>query len=69
MYKRQVLGKSPLAFVQDLRVQRAQQLVSNGCDLDRVAAEVGYADTSTLRSLLRRKLGRGMRELRARGGG
>lgn len=64
-----VLGKSPLAFVQDLRVQRAQQLVSNGCDLDRVAAEVGYADTSTLRSLLRRKLGHGVRELRPQGGG
>lgn len=59
-----VLGKSPLAFVQDLRVQRARQLVANGCDLDTVAAQVGYADTSTLRSLLRRKLGRGVRELR-----
>ncbi|VVD66286.1 AraC family transcriptional regulator [Pandoraea capi] len=60
----QVLGKSPLAFFQDLRIQRARQLVSNGCDLDTVAAQVGYADASTLRSLLRRKLGRTVKELR-----
>ncbi|ODP31359.1 GlxA family transcriptional regulator [Pandoraea sp. ISTKB] len=60
----QVLGKSPLAFFQDLRIQRARQLVSNGCDLETVAAQVGYADASTLRSLLRRKLGRTVKELR-----
>lgn len=62
-----VLGKSPLAFFQDLRVQRACQLVQDGCDLDTVAERVGYADASTLRNLLRRKLGRGVRELRANG--
>jgi transcriptional regulator GlxA family with amidase domain len=60
-----VLGKSPLAFFQDLRVQHAQQLVAAGCDLETVASEVGYADSATLRALLRRKLGRGVRELRA----
>ncbi|MEI2296735.1 GlxA family transcriptional regulator [Ensifer sp. MJa1] len=60
-----VLGKSPLAFVQDLRVQRAQHLVSLGLDLEAVASEVGYADAATLRTLLRRHLGRGVRELRA----
>jgi transcriptional regulator GlxA family with amidase domain len=59
-----VLGKSPLAFFQDLRVQRAQQLVLDGCDMDTIASKVGYADASTLRSLLRRKLGRGVKELR-----
>ncbi|CAD6553139.1 hypothetical protein LMG28727_05483 [Paraburkholderia kirstenboschensis] len=62
-----VLGKSPLAFFQDLRVQRARQLVLDGCDLDTVAERVGYADASTLRNLLRRKLGRGVRELRVDG--
>ncbi|VVE09336.1 AraC family transcriptional regulator [Pandoraea aquatica] len=61
----QVLGKSPLAFFQDLRIQRARQLVSNGCDLDTVATQVGYADASTLRNLLRRKLGRTVKELRS----
>lgn len=60
-----VLGKSPLAFVQDLRVERAQQLVALGRDLDSIATEVGYADSATLRTLLRRRLGRGVRELRA----
>jgi transcriptional regulator GlxA family with amidase domain len=59
-----VLGKSPLAFFQDLRVQRAQQLVLDGCDMDTIASKVGYADASTLRNLLRRKLGRGIKELR-----
>ncbi|MDF1635444.1 helix-turn-helix domain-containing protein [Mycoplana sp. MJR14] len=60
-----VLGKSPLAFFQDLRVERAQHLISIGLDLDRIAGEVGYADTATLRNLLRQRLGRGVRELRA----
>ncbi|RKF38178.1 GlxA family transcriptional regulator [Paraburkholderia fungorum] len=60
-----VLGKSPLAFFQDLRIERAQNLVAIGYDLETIASEVGYADTATLRTLLRRKLGRGVRELRA----
>jgi transcriptional regulator GlxA family with amidase domain len=36
--------------------------------VDRIAAEIGYSDGVTLRSLLRRKLGRGVRELRSRHG-
>ena len=60
-----VLGKSPLAFVQDMRVERAQHLISLGDDLERIADEVGYADSATLRNLLRRRLGRGVRDLRA----
>lgn len=60
-----VLGKSPLAFFQDLRIERARQLVSAGCDLEKIASEVGYADSATLRTLLRRKLGHGVREMRA----
>ncbi|CAB3658349.1 hypothetical protein LMG22037_01321 [Paraburkholderia phenoliruptrix] len=60
-----VLGKSPLAFFQDLRIERAQSLVSMGYDLEKIASEVGYADSATLRALLRRRLGRGVRELRA----
>jgi hypothetical protein len=36
-----VPGKSPLAFVQDMRVERAQCLISIGQDLDRLASEVG----------------------------
>jgi transcriptional regulator GlxA family with amidase domain len=33
-------------------------------DVERIAAAVGYADGVTLRNLLRRKLGRGVREIR-----
>ncbi|RDS79891.1 helix-turn-helix domain-containing protein [Dyella monticola] len=60
-----VLGKSPLDYFQDLRVEHARSLVQGGVDLEEIAAEVGYADGATLRSLLRQRLGRGVRELRA----
>lgn len=61
-----VLGKSPLAYFQDLRVEHAQSLLrGGGLDLERIAAEVGYGDGATLRNLLRQRLGRGVRELRA----
>jgi transcriptional regulator GlxA family with amidase domain len=61
-----VLGKSPLSYFQDLRVERARSLL-NGSDLDveAVAFEVGYEDGATLRTLLRERLGRGVRDLRA----
>jgi transcriptional regulator GlxA family with amidase domain len=59
-----VLGKSPLDYFQDLRVERARALVQGGVDLEEIATEVGYADGATLRSLLRQRLGRGVRELR-----
>lgn len=62
----EVLGKSPLAYFQDLRVEHAQSLLRSGrLDLERIAAEVGYGDGATLRNLLRQRLGRGVRELRA----
>jgi len=61
-----VLGKSPLSYFQDLRVERAQSLLhGSGLDLEAIAAEVGYVDGATLRTLLRRRLGRGVRDLRA----
>ncbi len=61
-----VLGKSPLAYFQDLRVERAQSLLhGSGLDIEAIAAEVGYMDGATLRTLLRQRLGRGVRELRA----
>lgn len=61
-----VLGKSPLAYFQDLRVEHAQSLLHrNGYDIETIAAEVGYADGVTLRALLRQRLGRGVREIRA----
>jgi transcriptional regulator GlxA family with amidase domain len=60
-----VLGKSPLEYFQDLRVERAVHLLeSSQASVDQIAAEVGYAEGVTLRTLLRRKLGRGVREIR-----
>jgi transcriptional regulator GlxA family with amidase domain len=61
-----VLGKSPLAYFQDLRVEHAQSLLhGSGLDVEAIAAEVGYAEGATLRTLLRQRLGRGVRDLRA----
>ncbi|CAB3790572.1 GlxA family transcriptional regulator [Paraburkholderia caffeinilytica] len=61
-----VLGKSPLSYFQDLRVERARSLVhGSDLDLDAIAVEVGYVDGATLGTLLRDRLGRGVRELRA----
>jgi transcriptional regulator GlxA family with amidase domain len=62
-----VLGKTPLSYFQDLRVERAVHLLRTGSEsVDQIAAQIGYSDGVTLRTLLRRKLGRGVRELRAR---
>ena len=64
---RSVLGKTPLSYFQDLRIERALHLLRTGTDsVDQIAAQIGYADGVTLRALLRRKLGRGVRELRSR---
>jgi transcriptional regulator GlxA family with amidase domain len=63
---RAVLGKSPIGFVQDLRLERATHLLRVTRDsVDAIAAEVGYEDGSTLRALLRRRLHTGVREVRA----
>ena len=62
-----VLGKTPLSYFQDLRVERALHLLRTGSEsVDQIATQIGYADGVTLRSLLRRKLGKGVRELRGR---
>ncbi|MCB9585324.1 MAG: helix-turn-helix domain-containing protein [Polyangiaceae bacterium] len=60
-----VLGRSPLGFVQDLRVEQAiHRLRTTDASVDDIAREVGYLDGVTLRNLLRKKTGRGVRELR-----
>jgi len=60
-----VLGKSPLAFFQDLRIERAVHLLrTTRASVDQIAAKVGYAEGVTLRTLLRRKLGRSVHEIR-----
>jgi transcriptional regulator GlxA family with amidase domain len=62
---RAVLGKPPIGFVQDLRLERAIHLLRVSKDsVDSIASSVGYEDGSTLRSLLRRKMHTGVRQLR-----
>ncbi len=62
---RAVLGVSPVSYVRDLRVERAiHRLQTTDDSLDQIADAVGYGDGATLRTLLRTKTGRGVRELR-----
>ena len=60
-----VLGKSPLAYFQGLRVERAVHLLkTESSSVEEVARRVGYADSATLRAFLRRQLNRGVMEIR-----
>jgi transcriptional regulator GlxA family with amidase domain len=60
-----VLGKSPLSYFQILRVERAVHLLkTSNSSVDEVAERVGYSDGTTLRTLLRRQLNLGVREIR-----
>lgn len=62
-----MIGKSPVQYIQDLRIERAAHLLkASNYSVDRIAAQVGYADGATLRTLLLRRLGKGIRELRPR---
>lgn len=61
-----VLGRTPVNYVQDVRIESAVHMIkTSGLSIDRVAEAVGYADGVTLRTLLRRRLGKGIREIRA----
>jgi len=62
---RDVLGKTPISHVQDLRIERAVHLLkTSDTSVDSIAHTVGYADGVTLRTLLRRRLGKGIREIK-----
>jgi transcriptional regulator GlxA family with amidase domain len=60
-----VLGKTPLSYVQALRVERAAHLLrTTNASVDQVAARVGYGAGATLSALLRRELHVGVKQLR-----
>jgi transcriptional regulator GlxA family with amidase domain len=60
-----VVGKTPLSYVRDLRIERAVHLLkTTATSVDRIAESVGYVDGGTLRTLLRQRLGMGIREIR-----
>lgn len=62
------LGLSPIGFVQRLRVEAAVHLLETSrLSLDEISARVGYADTNTLRRLVRRDTGLSPRDVRRRG--
>ena len=61
-----VLGKSPLSYLQSLRVERAVHLLrTSSSNVDEIASKVGYSDGATLRALLRRRLNLGIKEIRS----
>lgn len=60
-------GMSPVRFLQQIRVERAIELIeTTALPFEEVAFRVGYADPSTLRNLIRRGSGLRPRDLRAR---
>ena len=55
---KQATGLAPLAYLQNLRIEVARQLLeSRPIDLDMVSQRVGYSDISTFRQLFKRKTG------------
>jgi transcriptional regulator GlxA family with amidase domain len=61
------VGLSPIAFVQRVRVETAvHRLRTTRASIEEISASVGYADTGTLRRLIRRETHTSPRELRRR---
>lgn len=55
---KQAVGLAPLAYLQNLRIEVAKQLLeSRPIGIDEVSQRVGYGDVSTFRQLFKRKTG------------
>ena len=50
-------GRSPAAFVEDMRLERAKALIVAGVALKTVASDIGYPSASRLTSTFRRRVG------------
>lgn len=60
-----VMGKTPLSYFQNLRIERAVHLLrTTDQSVEEIAGRVGYSEGVTLRTLLRKNLGRGVKEIR-----
>ena len=58
MRHEQVLGETPLTFLQNARIERAKRLLeTTNANFDRVAQRVGYEDASSFRRLFVRASG------------
>jgi len=55
---RKATGHAPLAYVQNLRMERAKQLLENTTDaIDQISVDVGYEDPSFFRRVFKRTVG------------
>jgi transcriptional regulator GlxA family with amidase domain len=60
-----VLGQTPLSYFPDIRVEQAVHLLkTTPKSVEEIAEEVGYADGATLRILLRKRLGQGIKSIK-----
>ncbi len=60
-------GMSPIHFLQQIRMERAvEMLETTQLSFEEIAFRVGYHDPSTLRSIIRQRVGMGPRDLRDR---
>jgi transcriptional regulator GlxA family with amidase domain len=64
---RREIGMTPAAYVEELRVERARQLLEDGGDpIDRISAQCGFGTPETMRRAFARRVGVAPAQYRAR---